>query len=524
MESTTVSTTSPSRSDPQDIDHKKARLALVLLTAFFALLLIFKMDAVAGGADSSGYLNHAKQIASGRVHEPMRMIGDASPSSNPELSPFTYVPLGYVPSGTDQMVPTYPVGLSLLTAGVAIITGWNASAGVTMGLHALAGPLLIYALARCLGLTRRWSLVGVILSALCPLYVMYSLQLMSDLPSLVWCAATILFAWQSRTRRVWALAAGVAFAAAVLIRPTNALLIFAIALALGFSWRNWLLFGLAGLPGAIFWAAYNQAAYGHPFASGYGNVLEIMGWPHFLGSWRHYLLWLPALLTPFAILLFAFPRLLISSPRVGWMLFLWWGSFATFYAFYPFTQETWWYLRFILPAFPSFILTILTVASQLADRRNAAPFRFDNKRSQVLTTVLLAVILVSNIYWNRKLYTLHQRDRIHYAAACAWMREHLPENAIVLTMQTSGALFFYTDFTLVRWDTLAEGGLTKIETAARHTGQPIYAATFPFEADETPGANSLINKFPGWEKLTVIGQTTIWKRTGSTPTLALSTR
>ncbi len=522
MESVTVPTATPPLSGSPDIDRKTARLVLALLMAVFALLLIFKMDAVAGGADSSGYLNHAKQIAKGHIFEPMRIVGDLRPSTDPELTSYLYVPLGYRPAGgPEEMAATYPVGLPLLLAAIAAIVGWNATAGITIALHAMAGVLILYALARNLGLSRHWSLVGILLAGLCPLYLIYSLQLMSDLPSFTWCAATILLAWLSRDRPSLALAAGVSFAIAVLIRPSNALLIFAIAVAFGFSWRSWLLFGLAGLPGAFFWAAYNRAAYGHPLASGYGNIFEIMGAQYGLPTLLHYLRWLPALLTPLAVLLLAFPRLLASRPRIGWMLFLWWSSFAIFYAFYYCTHETWWYMRFLLPAFPAFILTILLVAAEISAHYRVDPFNLRNRRSRIVTGVLLVAIVSSSIYWNRKLHTFHnQDDHLHYAKACAWARENLPANSILLAMQVSGALFFYTDFAVVRWDSASAENLEQLEAAARATGRPIYAATFPFEMDETPGANSLLNKFPGWEQLTRSGQTTLWKRVAAHATTA----
>ena len=47
------------------------------------------------------------------------------------------------------------------------------------------------------------------------------------------------------------------------------------------------------------------------------------------------------------------------------MLGLWAGLLTGLYAFYFHSGETWWYLRFILPAFPVLILAALVVLQRL---------------------------------------------------------------------------------------------------------------------------------------------------------------
>ena len=44
-------------------------------------------------------------------------------------------------------------------------------------------------------------MLGAMLLALCPLYLMYAVQLMSDLPATTWAMATMLAAWLARSRR-----------------------------------------------------------------------------------------------------------------------------------------------------------------------------------------------------------------------------------------------------------------------------------------------------------------------------------
>jgi hypothetical protein len=86
----------------------------------YALFLARFMGAGAGGADQSGYLNHARLLAEGRASAPMRLIPELPPDGVPF---FTYVPLGFNPNPDHlTMNPIYPPGLPLLIMAVAPFT------------------------------------------------------------------------------------------------------------------------------------------------------------------------------------------------------------------------------------------------------------------------------------------------------------------------------------------------------------------------------------------------------------------
>src|SRR5205814_377341 len=53
--------------------------------------------------------------------------------------------------------------------------------------------------------------------------------------------------------------------------------------------------------------------------------------------------------------------------RVHLMLALWWWPFFLFYSFYG-PYETWWYTRFLLPAYPALIISALLAARDIAPR------------------------------------------------------------------------------------------------------------------------------------------------------------
>ena len=91
-------------------------------------------------------------------------------------------------------------------------------------------------------------------------------------------------------------AAGAAFAAAVLTRPTNLLLAPALVVLIGWKPRQLLAFVAGGLPGAAWLAWYNHALYGHPLASGYGNIGAAFGVRYGAPTALHFGKWLALLL------------------------------------------------------------------------------------------------------------------------------------------------------------------------------------------------------------------------------------
>jgi hypothetical protein len=93
--------------------RRPAALLVAAALALYCILLVEDIGAVAGGSDSSGYLNHARLLSQGRVHLPERAIPGLPPASAPS---YLYVPLGFRPARDgDGLVPTYPSGLAPAT-------------------------------------------------------------------------------------------------------------------------------------------------------------------------------------------------------------------------------------------------------------------------------------------------------------------------------------------------------------------------------------------------------------------------
>ena len=478
-------------------------LALVAL-AFYAALLARFMDPYAAGSDTSGYLNHAKLLASGHLHVAMRAI----PGLPPALAPYDiYTPLGLKPAPDgDGLVPTYPSGLPLLILAAARVVGWGLAGSLVIGAHAFLGVLLTYALGRAMGLPGPWAALGATAIAVSPLYLLYSVQIMSDVPSMVWIVAAVLATWNAAVRNSKfemrnCLLAGFALALAVLIRPNSIIALAPIAIALGLSWRRWLMLVLGSLPGALFFFVHSEAAYGSVLATGYGDTGYLFSTSFIPRTVVHYAQWLPALFTPVVLLSLGLPWLRRAAPRAVAVLGAWILAYLAFYSFYRTTHETWWYLRYLLPAAPALVVGGLLVAR----RWHSFPW------GPASFTVALALVVANGAWWTRNFGVLNTADHDRtYPLAMEWLRGHVPDNAVIAAWQASGAVFYYTPFALVRWEIMNAGGFRRVAAAAREAHRPIYAVLFDYERDA-----ALQRHMPGaWTSIDAIRDVTIWRWDG----------
>ena len=469
----------------------------VMALAVYAAFLWPRAAVAPGGADSSGYFNMAKLILQGKVHDTPRII-EGLPMR--EMPSFAYAPLGFVPDpNAAHITPTYPIGLPLLFGASSLIAGWRLGPAWVILLHSLATIVLAYLLARQCGARREIAWLAAAALALSPLHLMFSLQAMSDMPAATWCAAALWFARQDSRRA--ALACGAAFGMAVLIRPTNVLLALPLAIGLGKPGARWA-WGIAGgLPFAIGLALFNLSAYGNALLTGYGSVVEFFALHWIPTTAWHYLRWLPVTLSPLVLLAVLLPWFRNRPDRTLWMHASWVIALAALYSAYAFTHRDWWYLRFILPVFPSLLAIGAAAGEKLAHL-------IDRSMPRWCAGAAAAAIIAANGYasW----HNLHLKNTgpsvRTFAAMETLVRAHVPPSGVVLAMEASGALYFSTQYTLVRWDSI-DDAWPRAVAACRQAGRPVYAALFDFEDrkkfdSRTPGA---------WEAIAVDGNATLWR-------------
>jgi hypothetical protein len=453
--------------------------SILALLAYLEILGLYS-GAVAAGSDSSGYFNHAKLLAFGSVHTQVRTLPGLPQD---ERSPFLYIPLGFTPAKDGNgMVATYPLGLSLFIVALKALIGWRHAGDAVILFHAAAGIAATYALARVLGLSRPWSVLCSAVIALSPLYMFMSLQAMSDVPSLAWTTLAVVAALRGREGTRWVLAAGFALSVDVLLRPANLLAAVPVLIALGWSPRRWAILIVAGIPGALVFFANNAASYGSFFSTGYGDNSGAFSSAHVPGTLLHYAHWIPILFTPLAFLALGLPFLPSGKYRPAVLLTSWVVVFAAFYCVYQNTHEAWWYLRFLLPAAPALAVGAALVLRMLLARTGRGR---EISSSPVAFAVALALVASSSIWWARSLGAMRAgEEQLHYGFLADWMRANLPPDAVCLAMQTSGSVYFYTPFTILRWDQIKKADVPRVMAAVAGAKRPLYAVLFPYEVTQ----------------------------------------
>ena len=190
----------------------------------------------------------------------------------------------------------------------------------------------------------------------------------------------------------------------------------------------------------------------------------------------HYARWLPRLLTPVVALNLLLPFLGGESARSRWLLASWILAYASFYSAYTITMETWWYLRFLLRRPRALVIGGLLVLRALARR---LPPWANPGYSPAAFAVALALIAADMDHEIRDLHPLSVgNEELVYGKVTDWMNRNLPKDAVCLSMQVSGALVYYTDFTFIRWDALEPDNVARVESALRASKRPLYAVLF----------------------------------------------
>ncbi len=474
-------------------------LSILSFLGYGALLISHTSTAV-GGSDSSGYANTAKMIAAGRVIQPIEALDRLD---LPDRSDRVFIPLAYEPGPRPRtMVPQYPPGYPLHLAAVAILAGWAYAPHFVSPLAALLFVLVTYFLARELSLSRPFAFVSAAIVAGSAVLLSQAEQAMSDVVAALWATAAVLFALRSRRSAAWAIAAGAAMGMAVLVRPTNLILVVTLALALPWLPRPLALFVAGGLPFAAFEFRWNSALYGNPLRTGYSG-LGLFRWGHFPARFPHYSRTLAEMFSPLVPLgWLAAGGDRRVPPRDRALLLMWFGSYLGLYCFWE-PYEAWWYTRYLLPAFPAIVVAAVLVARD--------GLRLCAERSRRLAVAVAAFLLFSVVFaevqgfrrW--KPLDIAEGEKT-YTLAMDLVRSNLPERSLVVSMQMSGSLRYYTDFTPVCWNWLQPGDFETIAARAKEKSYRIYALLVPWEVQ------TAASRAPGrWTFLARVRDVNLWQ-------------
>ena len=458
-------------------------LAVVVVTIGFTYGAL-----VAGGSDAYGYVSQADAWAAGtfRFDEPLIRTFAG------RVDRRAFVPLGYQPVGeAGTVVPMYPPGLPMVMSMFHRLAGREA---VFYVVPLLAGLAIVatYVMGLRLG-GKAIGLAGAALLATSPSFL-YQLTAapMSDVPVTAWWALALALVLVDHLAA--ALVSGLAVSLAILTRPNLApLAIVPVAALIGEGLRDRArlrravtraaTYSAGVIPGCVLIGMLYAAWYGSPFTSGYGSIDSIYHWTNAFPNLARYPAWAAESQTPLVALAFAAPLLVSRVSQAGRLAgqarviaMSWVGFIVLVLASYLLYEafNAWWFVRFMLPAFPP--LLVLTSVSIVA-----LSFRLSLWLRALIPSALIAVMMWHGIVYAIEHDAFRARSERKYAVAADYVSRRLPRNAALLSMQHSGSIRYYSGRTTVRYDHIAPTQLESTLAALTDAGYRPYILVEPWE-------------------------------------------
>lgn len=393
-------------------------LLLLLLFGFYAH---FRQRYV-GGCDFYGYYAEAQLFLQGHLDMPLKIDLNRYPCA----APLSYVALD------GRAVPQYPPGFPLLLAAGML-------AGTELFVPPLCAALSVWLLYLMLArrVSRFTAVVFSLMWAFFPIVLAGAGCIMSDLPAAL--AVMVCYHLLDREKHV---PAGLAFAFAVAIRPTNALFGL-ILLPLFREWRSLVRFAVPASLGGALYGLYNWSLFGAPWRTGYGNATLTLEAGVFQHHFFYYGREILARATPFLLLPAIWAVARRRSRAV--LLLLWFLLFWVFYSFWAPGADAWWYTRFLLPGFPALFLLAADgwedIRGTLARSRPGWA-----TGARVVTALVAAGLIVFSIHFSTQHQCLTTDNGKPYYAVARSAGKVIPSGALVGASETSGSLRLYAGF------------------------------------------------------------------------------
>lgn len=484
-------------------------LACLAALVAYGIFIAWQYPPVAAGADSGGYFFSARLMQNGELSAPLRRVAEM-----PDATWRGLQPLGAIGADdSERLKPAYPPGLPAHFALAGAVLGLEWGATLVAALAACAGVALTFALLRRLEVSPVLSVTGAAALALSPQFVFSSISPMSDAVATAWVMLAAYAALRMGSAWPWGIICGAAIGVAVAVRPSNAVIVPALCV-LGANWRGLAAAAVAGAPFAAALAWYQHVQYGSAIGTGYGDVGSLFTRTHLGPNLVHYAEWVPKLLPIGCLALLVIWQPWRRLGRVVAGLWLWVVAVFGFYALYQHTHDAWWFLRFVLPAFPALVvLAMLAVDRFVGDRR--LRIRGVAVDARVLIAIVAVVVSALDFVQVARTRYILLTKAYHepYRSIAAWANENLPDDAVVLAMQTSMTLYHYTGFPVVRWDVVTPEHFTQLREGVRASGRPLYAILFRFEAED----DRWRERPAVWRKIAEVNEVGVWKFDGEAP-------
>ena len=439
---------------------------------------------VAGGSDSYCYLNQAELMARGTVRDYEPLAEDLSWPGNF----WAFVPAGHMPFGqpVPALVPICPAGYPLLMAAARVSAGRSAMFAVTPLMAGLA-VYLMFLLGRHLAGSAA-GLLGAALSAASPTFLMQSFQPMNDVTATALWAAALVAAVLAASRGTLPAAAGAGLltAAALVVRP-NLLPLAAMTgigvmllprdRAISSRIRCGAAFAAGALVGPLIVLSVQNAMYGSPFRSGYGDLDKMFSSAHVRPNLARYLQWSVESHTRLIVIALAAPfaSRRDCSSRVAWWLLAF--AVTTLACYLPYVVfDAWWYTRFLLPALlPWLVLTAAVLVTAIEALPAAARFPSFILAAATVVTLFLHTASTHDAFRIREL-EWRFRSVGEFVAS-------MPADAAFITLHHSGSIRFYASRSTVGWADIDKGRLDDAVAFLRRHGRKPYLL---FEEWEEP--------------------------------------
>ncbi len=426
----------------------------------------------AGGPDAFCYVTQADLALAGRVSVAVSLAQEA-PWPNAIAS---FTPFGYAPTHDGSAIaPITGPGLPWLMAGAKLAAGHAAA----FLLVPLSGALLVwmtFAIGRRL-VSDRVGAGAAWVIATSPTVLAMVKTPMSDVPAAAtWAVTTLLLL--RRTRRA-DLAAGVAAGLAVLIRPNlvplaalaGAWVLFVRPSPRGSRATAALAVAAGAAPAWLALAAINRSLFGSPLSSGYGQPSDVFSLAHVGPNAVRYVTWLAETQTPLAL---AGLAALVLPARHLWptvdgrrgarlLAGLVAIVVAIYLAYLPF--EAWWFLRFLLPAWPAMAIgtaTLVVCACRLKEDEPRTTAHETTGRRRTLASVLLIALGAYGLgaTWHLDVFPGNEGER-RYATIAQLVEQTTEPGAVVLTGMQAGPVRYYAGRLTMRFDALDQAWLDR---------------------------------------------------------------
>lgn len=462
---------------------------------------------VAGGPDSYCYLNQAEMLASGQIRQAVPIERGAPWPDVPK----TFTPTGHLPAaGVDAaIVPACPAGYPMLLATARVLGGRAAMFWVVPIFGGIAVWMTFLLGRHMAGPVAGAAAAGLLASS--PAFLYQVTQPMTDVPAAaLWTAALVVAIRQPTSIRAGWLS-GVLTGAALLVRPNLVPLAAVVAAAVLLVERIPLraavlrlsAFAFGVIPYVVAILLLNHAMHGGALDSGYGKLSDLFTLEHIRGNLARYPVWLVETQTPFILLAFAAPWIVRGGGRTRPALWLLAFALATFACYIPYTVwNAWWFLRFVLPAFPP--LLVLSAMVAIAGMR-PLPAAWRTVAVVVMMSVLVGFQIVTSA--DRAVFRLRDLEA-RFRDAGEYVARRLPANAVVFAVTESGSVRFYSGHPTLIWSALDPAWLDRSLEFLSAQG---YRPYFLLELDEEPdfrqqfGKSSVLGNLE-WPPMAVINR------------------